>query len=134
MRSSESRRLAARHLDGEEVGGRAADRIGAQDRVVDDRRGIDEHGLHADVEPPASRAACTRVSTRARNSSKIRFCSPIGSARLLSQRWIGGSSSFSTPSLSVSSRPVRSSNSASVVLLSLPRCRRWNQLVSAAQA
>lgn len=43
------RRLAARHLDGEEVGRRAADRIGAQDRVVDDRRGIDEHGLHADV-------------------------------------------------------------------------------------
>jgi hypothetical protein len=114
------RRLAARHLDGEEVGGRAADRIGAQDRVVDDRRGIDEHGLDADVEPPASRAA-ERGFDRARNSSKIRFCSPIGSASMrLSQRWIGGSSSFSTPSLSQSSRPVRSSNSASVVLLSLP--------------
>ena len=84
---------------------------------------------------PASRAAETRVSISDRNSSKMLFCSAIGRARMrLSQRWIGGISSLSTPSLSQSSSPVRCWKSSSVVLESLPAASRSNQERSAAQA
>ena len=65
---------------------------------------------------PASRAASIRASTRPRYSSKIAFCSAIGSARMrLSQRWMVGRLSVSPPSGFSSRRPVRSTKLPNVV-------------------
>ena len=89
--------------------------------------------LHMKV--PASRAAATRVSTSVRNSSKIAFCTAIFIARMrLSQRWIGGRFSLSTPSRSVSSSPLIVSNSCKLVLLSLPVASRQYQSCNACLA
>ena len=40
------------HLDRQQVRGRLADRVGAQDRIVEHGRGLDRHRLDADIECP----------------------------------------------------------------------------------